>query len=121
MNQDLKSFILAITIVIGFFGIGFGVGGYWMWNKWNESKIEYQQKFQDNQNMYEQQLGDLKHYKDSLELKINAITTVIDSLNNSIANRNEVLDSLKQEYDDQINNINNMSHNELTNFFSNRY
>jgi len=121
MNQDLKSFILAIATIIGFFGIGFGVGGYWMWNKWNESKIEYQQKLQDNQAEYEQQLKDLTLYKDSLENKINTISTTIDSLNTSIANRTEALDSIKQEYDEQISNINNMSHNELVSFFSNRY
>lgn len=121
MSKDLTSFLLAIATIIGFFILGLGIGGYWMWTKWNKSKIEYQQKIQDNQAEYEQQLKDLTLYKDSLENQINTISTTIDSLNTSITSRTEALDSIKQEYDEQIDDINNMSHNELVNFFSNRY
>lgn len=84
-------------------------------------RAEYIQKLKDNQDMYEQQLSNLIIYKDSLENKINTNITTIDSLNGLIVKRAEALDSIKHIYDEQINNINDMSSNELVGFFSNRY
>lgn len=121
MNINLKYFLFTLGTVIGSFFLGFGIGGYLTWAKWNKAEIQYQQNLQNTKNMYEQQLEDLHNYNDSVEYKIKAITHIIDSLNTSITNRNEALDSLKQKYDEQIDHINNMSHNELVEFFSNRY
>jgi uncharacterized protein HemX len=121
VNKELTQTLILIGALIGIFILGFGIGGYWMWGKWNEADTQYQYELQNNQNMYEQQLKDLKYYNDSLNLKVKAINITIDSLNKSITSRNRAIDSLKRKYNEQINNINNMSHNELTNFFSNRY
>lgn len=82
---------------------------------------EYTQKLKDNQDMYEQQLSNLITYKDSLESKINTNITTIDSLNDLIVKRAEALDSIKHIYDEQIDNLNNMSAGELVDFFSKRY
>jgi len=84
-------------------------------------RAEYTQKLKDNQDMYEQQLSNLIIYKDSLENKINTNIITIDSLNGLIVKRAEALDSIKHIYDEQIDNLNNMSAGELVDFFSKRY
>lgn len=121
MSNDLKTILSTVVIILGFFAFGFGIGGYWMWNRWDKSKIEYQQKLKDNSEEYQNQIDYLKHYNDSIEEKINIMIFMVDSLNTSIADRTAAIDSIKQEYDEQIDHINSMSHHELVEFFSNRY
>ena len=118
MSTQIKSSLL---VILGVFLIGFGLGYTFVQNKWDEAKLEYQQDLQNTKDMYDQQLEDLYNYNDSIECKIKAVTYIIDSLNTSIANRTKALDSLKQEYEEQIDHIDNMSHNELVEFFANRY
>ena len=44
-----------------------------------------------------------------------------DSLNTSIENKNKQIRIIRKKYNEELSNINGMSHNELTDFFSNRY
>lgn len=118
MSDQIKPFIITI---IGCLLLGFGVGAYVVWNKWQQAKLEYKQKLEQSVDMYEQQIKNLQSYINTIENDITDIEQVVDSLNNTIASRNEALDNLKKEHDQTLKDIDNMSHNELIKFFSDRY
>ena len=118
MSGQIRAFLLTI---VGCVLLGFGIGVYITWNKWQQSNQEYQIRIDKNRDMYNQQLENLQSYKDSIESKIIQYETKVDSLNTSISDRNKAIDNLKQEYDEKIDSITSMSHHELIKFFSNRY
>jgi chromosome segregation ATPase len=90
-------------------------------NRIKDEKQEYQRKLQENITKYQGEISSLKQVNDSLEKQVSHISNQVDSLNISIGERTAALDSIKQEYDEQIDNITSMSHHELVEFFSNRY
>jgi len=76
---------------------------------------------EDNNTRYQTELDSLKALSDSLNREIQVVTYKTDSLRNSITARNKELNKLRIKYNEAIANIDNMSNDELGEFFSNRY
>ena len=70
---------------------------------------------------YQGKLDRITFVKDNLEHTLTSTEVVIDSLNTTIDNRSKELNRIKRKYAQQLSNIDGMSHNELTNFFTEIY
>ena len=109
--------------------IGLLIGGALTWyltrDFANQAIIEAELKFNElleaEKSKYQNELGTLIELTENLELTLTSTENTIDSLNTTISTRNNELDKIKQEYAEQMSDIDGMSHNELTNFFTKRY
>lgn len=105
--------------------IGGGVLWYIMDDIVDKAKLEAEQKFDNLLNQekskFTVEINNLQNSKEQLELLVNVTQNSIDSLNTAIFKRNKELDKIKKDYNDKMSEIDGMSHNELTTFFSNRY
>jgi len=118
---------LTIYGLIFLLGITIGGGALWyiMDDIVDKAKLEAEQKFNDLLNQekskFTVKINDLQNSKEQLELLVSVTQNNIDSLNTAISKRNKELDKIKKDYNDKMSEIDGMSHNELTTFFSNRY
>jgi len=109
--------------------IGLLVGGAITWyltrDFTNQAVVEAELKFnellEEEKTKLSGEISTLKKSKEDLKALLGNTKQVVDSLNASIISRNKDLEQLKDKYNDQISNIYGMSHNELTDFFANRY
>ena len=111
-----------ILSFIGILVLGVALG-YFFTLKYAEQQAEekFLKMLKQNTLEYENKLQLLQDTRDSLQIQISQVNLVVDSLNTSIAQRNNELDELRDDYNETIESIGDMSHNELVNFFSSRY
>ena len=86
-----------------------------------EAELRFNELLEKEKTKLSAEIFTLEKSKKDLEEILGNTKQVVDSLNASIASRNKDLDNLKKKYNDQISDIYGMSHNQLTDFFSNRY
>lgn len=86
-----------------------------------EAELRFNELLEQEKTKLSTKMSTLEKTKTDLEGILNETKQTVDSLNASIASRNKDLDKLKQKYNDQISDIYGMSHNQLTDFFANRY
>ena len=86
-----------------------------------EAEIKFNELLEAEKIKFSKEISTLTELKENLESTLISTETVIDSLNITISTRSEQLNQIKKEYDKQLSNVDGMSHNELTDFFSKRY
>ncbi len=86
-----------------------------------EAEIRFNELLESEKTKFSKEIGTLTELKENLEYTLTSTENVVDSLNTTISIRSKELNQIKKKYAKQISSIDSMSHNELTNFFSNRY
>lgn len=86
-----------------------------------EAEIKFNELLEAEKSKYQGKLDKITFVKNNLEHTLISTEVVIDSLNTTIDNRSKELNRIKRKYAQQLSNIDGMSHNELTNFFTERY
>lgn len=86
-----------------------------------EAEIRFNELLESEKAKFSEKMGTLTELKENLEYTLISTETIVDSLNTTISTRNKEINQIKRKYAEQISSIDGMSHNELTNFFSNRY
>jgi len=76
---------------------------------------------EEEKDKLQDKVDDATKLKERLEVTLVETESKVDSLNTTIQNRNKQIDKLKKDYDKTLNGIDNMSHNELSDFFAKRY
>ena len=122
----MKQYFITYGLI---FLLGIIIGGSITWyivdDFIDRAKLEAEQKFNDllfqEKSKYLTEFSNLKSSKEKLKNLTNLTQSKIDSLTTTINNRTRELDKLKKDYNDKVSKIDDMSHNELTTFFSNRY
>jgi uncharacterized protein (UPF0333 family) len=117
-----------LTIGIGLL-IGLVVGSSITWyltsDFVNKAVIEAELKFNElletEKSKYQNELGQVTRIQKNLEYNLASAELAIDSLNTTISTRSEELDKIRKKYVKQMSDIDGMSHNELTDFFAERY
>ena len=114
--------IIQISSFIGILVLGVALG-YFFALKHAEQQAEekFLKMLEQNTLEYEGKLLLLQDTRDSLQTQITKVNLVVDSLNTSIAQRNNELDNLRDDFNETVESIGSMSNNELVDFFSNRY
>ena len=111
-----------ILSFIGILVLGVALGYFFAFKHAKQQAEEnFLKILEQNTLEYENKLLLLQDTKDSLQLQIFQVNLVVDSLNTSIVKRNNELNKLRNDYSKTVESIDNMSNNELVNFFSNRY
>jgi septal ring factor EnvC (AmiA/AmiB activator) len=121
----MKDFLTALKIFI----TGLAIGGLVVWGLTNhmvenaveEAENKFENFLSEEKEKLQSKLDDSQRLKDELEKSLSETQTKVDSLNTAILNRNNELNKIKKEYDKKLSSIDNMSHNELSDFFANRY
>jgi len=87
----------------------------------SEAEIKFNELLESEKTKFSEKIGTLTELKENLEYTLISTETIVDSLNTTISTRSKELNQIKKKYAEQISSIDGMSHNELTDFFSNRY
>ncbi|MDB4343213.1 hypothetical protein OAA26_00650 [bacterium] len=122
MKNNVISIGLGIVI-----GLVAGIGLTWYMTKdlttqaVIDAEVRFNELLKTEKSKYQGKLDRITFVKDNLEHTLTSTEVVIDSLNTTIDNRNKELNRIKRKYAQQLSNIDGMSHNELTNFFTERY
>lgn len=117
MNNTIQ-----ILSLVGILVLGAALGCFFTF-KYAEKQAEekFLKMLEQNTLEYENKLLLLQDTRDSLQTQITQVNFVVDSLNTSIVERNNELNELRNDYSETVESIGDMSHNELVDFFSNRY
>ena len=86
-----------------------------------DAEIKFNELLEREKSKYQGKLDRITFVKDNLEYTLTSTEIIIDSLNTTINNRSKELNRIKRKYAQQLSNIDGMSHNELTNFLTERY
>lgn len=122
MKNNVISIGLGIVI-----GLVAGIGLTWYMTKdlttqaVIDAEVRFNELLKTEKSKYQGKLDRITFVKDNLEHTLTSTEVVIDSLNTTIDNRSKELNRIKRKYAQQLSNIDGMSHNELTNFFTERY
>lgn len=122
MGNNVVSIGLGIII-----GIVIGVGLTWyMTNDFvNNATIEAELKFNElletEKSKYQNELNQVTLIQQNLEYNLTSAELAIDSLNTTINTRSNELNKIRKQYAKQMSDIDGMSHNELADFFTERY
>lgn len=122
--KNVRLISLGIGILIG--GI---LGGVAVWsmtkNFVDRAVMAAEERFdsllEEEKDKLQDKVDDATKLKERLEVTLVETESKVDSLNTTIQNRNKQIDELKKDYDKTLNGIDNMSHNELSDFFAKRY
>mgnify|MGYP000462877505 FL=1 len=122
--KNVRLISLGIGILIG--GI---LGGVAVWsmtkNFVDRAVMAAEERFdsllEEEKDKLQDKVDDATKLKERLEVTLVETESKVDSLNTTIQNRNKQIDKLKKDYDKTLNGIDNMSHNELSDFFAKRY
>lgn len=122
--KNVRLISLGIGLLIG--GILGGVAVWSMTKNFVDRAVtsaeeRFDSLLQEEKDKLQDKVDDTTKLKERLEVTIVETESKIDSLNTTIQNRNKQIDKLKKDYDKTLNGIDNMSHNELSDFFANRY
>ena len=122
MKNNVISIGLGIVI-----GLVAGIGLTWYMTKDLATKAiidgggKVNELLETEKSKYQGELDKITFAKNNLEYTLTSTEMVVDSLNTAIDNRSKELNRIKRKYAQQLSNIDGMSHNELTNFFTERY
>lgn len=86
-----------------------------------ETELKFNELLETEKSKYQNELGVLTELKENLEFTLISTEIAVDSLNTAISTRNKELDKIRKKYVKQMSDIDGMSHNELTDFFAERY
>ena len=122
--KNVRLISLGIGLLIG--GI---LGGVAVWSMTKNfvdravaaSEERFDSLLEEEKEKLQDKVDDANKLKDRLEITLNETESKVDSLNTTIQNRNKQINKLKKDYDKTLNGIDNMSHNELSDFFAKRY
>ena len=117
-----------LTICIGLL-MGIVIGSSITWyltsdfvgNAVVEAELKFNELLETERAKHNKKVGKLEDIKGKLEQILIASDTKIDSLSTTISTRNQELNQIKKELNEQISSIDGMSHNELADFFAKRY
>lgn len=122
MNNNVVSVGLGIII-----GLVVGVGLTWYMTSdlitqaTTEAEIRFNELLEIEKAKHEGELDKIAKIQENLEYNLTSTEMVVDSLNTTILTRSKELNKIKRKYAQQISSIDGMSHNELTDFFTERY
>ena len=122
--KNVRLISLGIGLLIG--GILGGVAVWSMTKNFVDRAVtaaeeRFDSLLEEEKGKLQDKVDDATKLKESLETTLVETESKVDSLNTTIQNRNKQIDKLKKDYDKTLNGIDNMSHNELSDFFANRY
>lgn len=117
-----------LTISIGLL-IGLAIGSSVTWyltsdfvtNATIEAELKFNELLEAEKLKYQNKMDDITRIQENLKYNLASAEIAIDSLNTTISTRSQELNRIKKKYAQQLSNIDGMSHNELTNFFTERY
>lgn len=122
--KNVRLISLGIGLLIG--GI---LGGVAVWsmtkNFVDKAVMAAEERFdsllEEEKERLQEKVDDATRLKERLEATLIETEFKVDSLNTTIENRNKELIKIKRNYDKKVSSIDNMSHNELSDFFAKRY
>jgi len=122
--KNVRLISLGIGLLIG--GI---LGGVAVWsmtkNFVDKAVMAAEERFdsllEEEKERLQDKVDDATRLKERLEATLIETEFKVDSLNTTIENRNKELIKIKRNYDKKVSSIDNMSHNELSDFFAKRY
>jgi len=122
--KNIRLISLGIGLLIG--GILGGVAVWSMTKNFVDRAVaaaeeRFDSLIEEEKEKLQDKVDDANKLKDRLEITLNETESKVDSLNTTIQNRNKQLTDLKDDYDKTLDNISNMSHNQLSDFFAKRY
>ena len=119
-----KILTISIGLLIGLV-IGSSITWYLTSDFVNKAVVEAELKFNElletEKSKYQNELGQVTRIQENLKYNLASAELAIDSLNTTISTRSKELDKIRKKYAEQMSNIDGMSHNELTDFFAERY
>ena len=86
-----------------------------------DAELRFNQLLEEEKAKYEDELGKVTQIQENLEHNLASAEIAIDSLNTTINTRSKQLNQIKRKYAKKLSDIDSMSHNELTDFFTKRY
>jgi len=122
MKNNVVSMGLGIII-----GLVVGVGLTWyMTNDLTtqaviEAELKFNELLETEKSKYQSELSQVTQIQQNLEYNLTSAELAIDSLNITIDTRSKQLNQIKRKYVKKLSDIDSMSHNELTDFFTKRY
>jgi len=122
--KNVRLISLGIGLLIG--GILGGVAVWSMTKNFVDRAVtaaeeRFDSLLEEEKDKLQDKVEDANRLKDKLEETLLVTESKVDSLSTTIQNRNKQIDELKKDYDKTLNGIDNMSHNELSDFFAKRY
>jgi uncharacterized coiled-coil protein SlyX len=86
-----------------------------------DAELRFNQLLEEEKIKYQGELGEITKIQENLEYNLTFAEMAIDSLNTTINARSKQLNQIKRKYAKKLSDIDSMSHNELTDFFTKRY
>ncbi len=86
-----------------------------------DAELRFNQLLEEEKAKYKDELGKVTQIQENLEHNLASAEIAIDSLNTTINTRSKQLNQIKRKYAKKLSDIDSMSHNELTDFFTKRY
>jgi chromosome segregation ATPase len=122
--KNVRLISLGIGLLIG--GILGGVAVWSMTKNFVDRAVaaaeeRFDSLLEEEKEKLQDKVDDANKLKERLEVTLNETESKVDSLNTTIQNRNKQLADLKDDYDKTLDNISDMSHNQLSDFFAKRY
>ena len=122
--KNVRLISLGIGLLIG--GILGGVAVWSMTKNFVDRAVtaaeeRFDSLLEEEKDKLQDKVEDANRLKDKLEETLLVTESKVDSLSTTIQNRNKQIDELKKDYDKTLNGIDNISHNELSDFFAKRY
>jgi len=115
---------MGLGIIIGLV-VGVGLTWYMTNDLTTQAVIEAELKFNElletEKSKYQSELSQVTQIQQNLEYNLTSAELAIDSLNTTISTRSNELNKIRKQYAKQMSDIDGMSHNELTDFFTKRY
>ena len=116
--------ISLITLGIGVI-LGLITGGAVVWsmtnnfvdNAVNQAEERFNSLLEEEKEKLQDKVDDTTKLKERLEATLVETEYRVDSLSTTIENRNKELIKIKRNYDKKVSSVDNMSHNELSDFF----
>jgi len=116
------------SIILGLL-VGLVIGGLVTWSFTKDfvnqavvnAELRFNELLEEEKSKVEKQVKDIKDLEINLEKVFLYYNNNLYSLNTTIENRNKQLNRIRKKYYEELSNIDGMSHNELADFFSDRY